>query len=96
MLLSGDVVVKLNMSGIREVLKSPGVQAMLAGRADRVYRAAEGGVSGHEAKRYRSGLSREVQIHRVEAVARIGTTYEGGKRVEARQGVLARAIGAAS
>lgn len=96
MFLSGDVVVKLNLPGIREVLKSPGVQAMLAARGERVYRAAQSGVSGHEAKRYRAGLSHEVQIHRVEAVARIGTTYAGGQRVEAHQGVLARAIGAAS
>ena len=93
-----NVNVKLNLPGIREVLKSPGVQAMLTERGERVKRAAAANVGGnaYDRAQYRGGLSSEVQVHRVEAVARIGTTYKGGKRIEAKHGTLARSIGAAS
>ena len=83
--MSGDVTVKLDMPGIREVLKSEGVQAMLAQRGDRVEAAVRGSVSGNARDRqgYTAGLSSQVRIHRVEAVARIGTTYPGAQRMEA-------------
>ena len=42
--MAQDVNVKLNLPGIREVLKSPGVQAMLAERGERVKRAASANV----------------------------------------------------
>ena len=98
MVVARDVDVKLNLQGIREVLKAPGVQGMLAERGEQVRRAAAANVGGNAFDRaqYRAGLSSEVQIHRVAAVARIGTTYKGGKRVEAKHGTLARSIGAAS
>ena len=93
-----NVDVKLNLQGIREVLKAPGVQGMLAERGERVRRAASANVGGnaYDRAQHRGGLSSEVQVHRVEAVARIGTTYKGGKRIEAKHGTLARSIGAAS
>ena len=96
--MAQDVNVKLNLPGIREVLKSSGVQAMLAERGERVKRAASANVGGNafDKAQYRNGLSSEVQVHRVEAVARIGPTYKGGKRIEAKHGTLARSIGAAS
>ena len=96
--MAQNVNVKLNLPGIREVLKSSGVQAMLAEHGERVRRAAAANVGGNAFDRaqYRAGLSLEVQVHRVEAVARIGTTYKGGKRIEAKHGTLARSIGAAS
>ena len=95
MVVAQDVNVKLNLPGIREVLKSSGVQGMLAERGERVRRAVSANVGGNAFDRaqYRAGLSSEVQVHRVEAVARIGT---GGKRIEAKHGTLARSIGAAS
>lgn len=98
MVVARDVSVKLNLSGIREVLKSSGVQGMLAERGERVKHAAAANVGGnaYDRAQYRGGLSSDVQVHRVEAVARIGTTYKGGKRIEARHGTLARSIGAAS
>ena len=98
MVVAQNVDVKLNLQGIREVLKAPGVQAMLAERGERVKHAAAANVGGNafDMAQYRSGLSSDVQIHRVEAVARIGTTYKGGKRIEAKHGTLARSIGAAS
>lgn len=54
------------------------------------------GGNAFDRAQYRNGLSSEVRVHRVEAVARIGTTYKGGKRIEAKHGTLARSIGAAS
>ena len=96
--MARNVDVKLNMSGVREVLKSPGVQRMLAERGSRVEAAARGAVTGHarDVRGYTAGLSSRVRIHRVEAVARIGTTYPGAQRMEAKSGILARSIGAAS
>jgi len=83
-----DVSVKLNLPGIREVLKSSGVQGMLAERGERVKRAASANVGGNafDKAQYRAGLSSEVQVHR----------DKGGKRIEAKHGTLARSIGAAS
>lgn len=96
--MAQNVDVKLNLPGIRDVLKAPGVQAMLAERGERVRRATAANVGGnaYDRAQYRAGLSSQVQVHRVEAVARIGTTYKGGKRIEAKHGTLARSIGAAS
>ena len=82
--MARGVNVKLNLPGIREVLKSSGVQS------------ANVGGNAFDRAQYRNGLLSEVQVHRVEAVARIGTTYKGGKRIEAKHGTLARSIGAAS
>lgn len=77
--MAQDVNVKLNLPGIREVLKSSGVQSVLG-----------------PIKSITAHIRRGRTPHRVEAVARIGTTYKGGKRIEAKHGTLARSIGAAS
>lgn len=86
------------IGAVRDRAIDSGVLAMLAERGEQVRRAAAANVGGnaYDRAQYRAGLSSEVQVHRVEAVARIGTTYKGGKRIEAKHGTLARSRGAAS
>ena len=84
----------LNRSGMHELLTSPQVAAELEERAGRVLSAAQASapvVSGA----YRDSLRVEVVQHPSRVVARVVAGVGYGMAVEARHGVLVRALGQA-
>lgn len=87
------VKLKLNHGGIEAVLKSDGVRADLTARAERVLAAAE--ADPHDdTGAYESGLHIE-QATTDRAVVRVVSGDFKGHILEARYGILARALDAA-
>lgn len=86
--MAGLVVIKLNTAGIREMLKSPGVQADLKARADRMAAAANA-TAGIE-----NGFLSEVTVGAVRARARVFTATADAMVAEAEDRVLTRAFDA--
>ena len=77
-----DVRVKLKIRGIREVLRSAPVQAEVARRARRMAQAAG------------SGFESIVKPHKYTARAFVQTASQEGRRREANEKVLTRALDA--
>ena len=80
--MARDVKVKLNSSGVRELLRSPGVLADLEARAKRIAAAAGGGMVVESA----------VGANRARAVVITGTRE--AMEAEARTRALTRAVDA--
>jgi len=78
-----DIRVKLKISGVRQVLKSPGVVSEVVRRARRIQEAAG------------EGFEMVVKPHRYTARAFVQTGDADAAKREAEQKVLTRALGAA-
>ncbi len=80
-----------NSAGIRQLLRDPGVRAMLAGHADRVASAARSSapvVTGA----YQASIHRE-SVTTDRAVERVVADAPHALLIESRTGTLARALG---
>lgn len=82
-----------NKSGYLELMKSDGVRADLARRADAVARAAEGMTSG--TTRTRPEFSAEVKVRKTKAVGVVSTKNYEAMRMQARHDTLVTALGQA-
>lgn len=90
-----SVRVVLNLAGIRELKRAPGVAADIARRADRVLASAKASAPVKTGA-YRDGLRVEMDEHPiVGTVAHIGSTARHAPLVEASTGNLARSLDAA-
>lgn len=85
------VKVRMNSAGSREVLSSPGVRADLEERTRNALNAARGAapvVTGN----YIRGLEAQVEQHGDRLVGRVYARAPHSHFVEAKHGVLARAV----
>lgn len=83
--------IKLNINGLREVLKSPAMQGVLREHAERIADQARA-TAPVDTGEYRNSIRAESRVHSRVAVGRVVATAPHALVVEARTGNLARAL----
>jgi hypothetical protein len=92
--MATSVRFKLNSAGMREMLKSSGIAADMHRRAEQVAAAARSSAPV-ESGDYRASIIVTDEMQATRAVSTVGATVEYAPIVEARLGVLGRALDAA-
>lgn len=91
-----NVRVKLDLAGIRDLKRDPGVAAEIERRGNMILAAARSTAPVGATGDYRDGLRLEMDEHAVSgAVAHIYSTVDYAFAVEAKTGNLARSLDAA-
>ena len=83
--------VKMNIQGLREVLKSSETQAVLRSHAEKSAAAARASAPVDSGE-YRDSIDVETRVHRHVAVARVVAHASHSMVVEAKTGNLARSL----